>query len=210
MNIFLLSMTDSLDPELQKSIKSEIEKRGNKVAYISSEPQVGDQPYYLSTIKDYHAINKNIQVDYFDLSENFSNEKLLGLADYGTIYLSGGNTYVFMDSANKRKLAPFLKKYLEAGWLLIGASAGAIMMTPSIDLAGYADENTPQLKDATSFGFVDFEFHPHFSNSTDENEYLSEYKKKKNVEVYVCENGDGMFVSGQNVRLFGNTSKFLA
>lgn len=201
-------MTDNLDQGLRECLKYEIAKRGNKVAYISSQPQTGERPYYLSTIRDYQAIDNDIQVDYFDLSENFSDEQLLGLTAYGTIYLSGGNTYVFMDSANKRDLLFVLKKHMEQDGLLIGASAGAIMMTPSIDIASNEDENTPNLEDTTAFGFLDFEFHPHFSNSSEELKYLSQYHKEKGVEIYVCKNGDGLFVSNNQVQLFGTTMKF--
>lgn len=37
MNIFLLSRTDNLNNELMEALGEEIQKRGNKVAYISSE-----------------------------------------------------------------------------------------------------------------------------------------------------------------------------
>jgi hypothetical protein len=53
-------MTDNLNSELKKVIGEEIVKRNGRVAYISSKPQSGDKPYYLSTIQDYRAINKLI------------------------------------------------------------------------------------------------------------------------------------------------------
>lgn len=205
MNIFLLSVTDNLQGELRKSLGEEIAKRGNTVAYISSEPQVGDQPYYLSTIKDYSQISDDIKVDYFDLSKDFSDEELAKLLDYGAIYLSGGNTYVFMDSARKRNIYPILEKHLENRGLLIGASAGSIMMTPSIDLAGLEDKNIPNLKDTTGFGFVDFEFHPHFKEGN--NEYISTYTRGKYNDLYVCKDGAGIFYSNGEIKLFGDVFK---
>ncbi|KKT30440.1 MAG: Peptidase S51, dipeptidase E [Parcubacteria group bacterium GW2011_GWA1_44_13] len=205
MSILLLSVTDNLDPDLRESLRLEIAMRGNTVAYISSEPQEGDRPYYLSTIEDYSKISEGVKVDYFDLSENFSDENLLKLLNYGTIYLSGGNTYVFMDSANKRNISQILNKHLESGGLLIGASAGSIMMTPTIDLAGFEDENIPNLKDTSGFGFVDFEFHPHYSNDRD---YLSEYINGENNDLYVCKDGSGIFYSNGEIKLFGEVSKF--
>lgn len=206
MNIFLLSVTDNLQEDLRNNLKEEIAKRGNTVAYISSQPQNGDRPYYLSTIEDYSKISNDIKVDYFDLSENFSDEALAKLLNYGTIYLSGGNTYVFMDSARKRNIYPILKKHLENGGLLVGASAGSIMLTPSIDLAGFGDENTPNLNDTTGFNFVGFEFHPHY-NPTD-TDYLLEYTKRKNIDLYMCKDGDGIFYSNGEIRIFGEVSKY--
>ena len=203
MNIFLFSVTNNLQEELRDTLKEEITKRGNTVAYISSEPQSGDRPYYLSTIEDYSQISSDVKVDYFDLSENFSDEDLEKLLGYGAIYLSGGNTYVFMDSARKRNIYPILRKHLENGGLLIGASAGSIIMTPSIDLARFGDENIPNLTDTKGFGFVDFEFHPHFKRG--DNEYLIEYLKDKKGNLYTCEDGHGIFYSNGETRLFGVT-----
>lgn len=205
MNIFLLSVTDNLQEGLKKGLGEEIVKRGNSVAYISSEPQSDDRPYYLSTIEDYSQISSDVKVDYFDLSENFSNEDLRKLLGYGTIYLSGGNTYIFMDSARKRNIYSILKKHLEDGGLIVGASAGAIMMTPSIDLAGFEDENTPNLKDTSGFAFVDFEFHPHFKDT--DVDYLSSYMKKGD-HVYTCKDGDGIFYSNGEIKFFGEVSKW--
>lgn len=207
MKIFLLSKTDHLQDELKNTMKEEIAKCGNTVAYISSAPQNDERPYYRSTIEDYSQISDDIKIDYFDLSEDFSDEKLAKLLEYGAIYLSGGNTYVFMDSARKRNIRLLLEKHLENGGLLIGASAGAIMMTPSIDLAKFGDENTPNLKDAAGFGFVDFEFCPHFTNKEEQN-FLSEYMKVKNRELYTCKDGDGIFYSNGIIKLFGDVPKW--
>lgn len=208
MSIFLLSVTDNLQTDLLKSLKKEIAKRGNTVAYISSEPQDSDRLYYKSTIQDYSHISGDIRVDYFDLSDNFSDEALAKLLDYGTIYLSGGNTYVFMDFANKRNLYTILKKHLENNGLLVGASAGSIMMTPTIDLAGFEDENIPNLKNTAGFGFVDFEFCPHFNGKQDKDR-LSEYMREKNNALYTCKDGSGIFYSNGDVKLFGETKKFI-
>lgn len=207
MNIFLLSVTDNLQTDLRESLGQEIAKRGNTVAYISSEPQDSERPYYKSTIEDYSHFGRDIKVDYFDLSSNFSEEALLKLLDYGAIYLSGGNTYAFMDAANKRNIYPILKKHLENGGLLIGASAGSIMMTPSINLAGIGgDKNTTNLKDTAGFNFVNFEFHPHFKDN-EVPDCLSEYMKGKDYNLYTCKDGSGIFYSNGEIRLFGEVSK---
>lgn len=206
MNIFFLSVTDHLNEDLRLRLKKEISERGNLIAYISSEPQDANREYYYSTVEDYVRINNDIKVDYFDLSENFSDDDLQRLLNYKTIYLSGGNTYVFMDAARKRNILPILKKHLGDNGLLIGASAGAIMMAPSIDLAGIEDENIPQTKDTSGFNFVNFEFHPHFKE--EDKSFLDEYTKNRGVGLYVCKDGDGIFYSNGKMTLFGETVKW--
>lgn len=207
MNIFLLSCTDNLQVDLKNKLSYEIALRGNAVAYISSEPQDGERHYYLSTIKDFAQIGENIKVDYFDLSDNFTDQLLEKLLEYGAIYLSGGNTYIFLDSARKRNIFSILTRFLERDGLLIGASAGSIMMTPSIDIAALGDENIPDLKDTSGFGFVDFEFHPHHNEYHDSNT-LSAYMGNNKSQLYVCEDGAGIFYENGKINLYGHTSKW--
>lgn len=206
MNIFLLSCTDNLQDDLRKTLGEEIIKRDSRVAYISSAPQSVERPYYHSTIEDFSHFGKDIKIDYFDLSKAFSDETLHSLLNYGTIYLSGGNTYTFLDDARKRNVYPILKQHLEHGGLLIGASAGSIMMTPSIAIASGADENIPGLTDFTGFNFVDFEFHPHFVES--DYDFLSKYNRE-NTKIYLCKDHNGIFFSEGSIKLFGEVPEFI-
>jgi dipeptidase E len=208
MNIFLLSCTDNLNQELRGVLGDEIKKRGNKVAYISSEPQEAPRPYYLATIDDFIVIDKDVEVHYFDLSEDFSDESLEEMLHYGTIYLSGGNTYIFMNDARKRRLYKLLRQHLNNGGLLVGASAGALMMTPTIDLADGFDENIFDLTDVKGFAFAPFEFHPHYEEA--HNQYLTTYTESRDTTVYICKDGDGIFCGDDGIQLFGEVKEFVA
>jgi dipeptidase E len=201
-NIFLLSMMSPLNDELRQTLAQEIAKRGTTVAYISSSPQDGDRPYYQSTIADYVAISPDIRVDYFDLSDAFTDEMLSALPSYAAIYLSGGNTFTFMDMARKRGLQAILEQYLTNGGMLIGASAGSIMCTPSIELAKFGDENEVGMTDFSGFGFVDFEFHPHFTG--DQRERIEEYQRTHGREIYTCKDGAGLHITTTGVVVFGS------
>jgi dipeptidase E len=200
MNIFLLSRTDNLNEELRRALRGAILERGGRVAYISSELKGGDNPYYLSTIQDYKALDESIDVDYFDLSQNFSDADLKKLTEYNVVYLSGGNTYTFLDSAKKREVKKILQKVLDNRGLLIGASAGSMMMTPTINLASSGDDNSVGLRDTEGFNFVSFEFYPHYTE--EDNNFLSHYTTKN--KIYLCRDGDGVFVSGNEIKKFGD------
>lgn len=207
-NIFLLSMMSPLDEGLRQALEREILKRGTRVAYVSSSPQDGDRPYYRSTITDYAAISPELTVDYFDLSSAFTDEMLATLPDYAAVYLSGGNTFTFMDSARKRGLQTILERYLADGGVLIGASAGSIMCAPSIELAKFGDENEVGMTDFAGFGFVDFEFHPHFSGDWDESERLAEYQGAHKRAIYTCKDGAGLHITNSGVEPFGEAEVF--
>jgi dipeptidase E len=206
MNIFLLSCTDNLNSELRETLGGEIKKRGNKVAYISSEPQEAPRPYYISTIDDYEKISGGVEVHYFDLSLDFSDESLEEMLHYGTIYLSGGNTYIFMNDARKRRLYKLLRMHLNNGGLLVGASAGALMMTPTIDLADGFDENMFELTDVKGFAFVPFEFFPHFEES--HRDHITTYLESHDSTIYTCKDGDGIFCGDDGIQLFGEVEEF--
>nr|MBP6949258.1 Type 1 glutamine amidotransferase-like domain-containing protein [Candidatus Paceibacterota bacterium] len=124
----------------------------------------------------------------------------------GVIYLSGGNTYMFLNDARKRSLYKILRKHLQNGGLLLGASAGALMMTPSIDIAEGFDENIFGLIDVKGFAFVPFEFFPHFEELY--REYIDSYMKNNIRELYLCRDGDGIFCGDDGIKIFGNVSKY--
>ena len=68
------------------------------------------------------------------------------------IYLAGGNTYTFLHLLRRSGLLPHLKAFAKSGGVLAGLSAGAILLTPSIGLAGIPqydpDENEVGLRSA--------------------------------------------------------------
>jgi len=200
-------MMNPLDEGLRQALAQEILKRGTTAAYISSSPRSGNRPYYQSTISDYAAISPDIRVDYFDLSDAFTDEMLARLSSYAAIYLSGGNTFTFMDSARKRGLQAILEQYLANGGVLIGASAGSIMCTPSIELAKFGDENEVGMTDFSGFGFVDFEFHPHFTGESSEREQLAEYQRTHEREIYTCKDGAGLHVLDSQLITFGEVAR---
>ena len=94
-----------LDDELRQTLAQEIAKRGTTVAYISSSPQSGDRPFYQSTIADYAAISPKIRVDYFDLSDVFTDEMLAELSTYAC-YLPLGREYVHVYGYGAEAWAP--------------------------------------------------------------------------------------------------------
>jgi len=77
------------------------------------------------------------------------------------------------------------------------------MMTPSIGLAAREDENTPGIADLSGFSFVNFEFHPHYSNAPEEKVFLHSYSDAKKT-IYVCKDGEGIHYSSGNIKTFGD------
>ncbi len=128
------------------------------------------------------------------------------------IHLSGGNTFYFLASLKKHKLMPLLKTFVKRGGILSGLSAGAIIMTPSIDTAAYpefdCDENYEGLKNFSSFNLVNFHFYPHYKNSKRYDKALKHFSKKIDAPLYACPDGAGIFLDDQQLRFIGQTACF--
>ena len=101
------------------------------------------------------------------------------------IYVSGGNTFHLLDQARK---AGFDKWIIEAlkHKVYVGSSAGSILATPTIAVAGLADHNLPRLKDLEGLGLVNFEFIPHVPEFIDPNS-AEQYGKTTKRAVYVVD-----------------------
>lgn len=212
MNFFLLSDTENPNPALKGRLREEISERGNKIAYISSQPQDEMRKYFARTAQEYRAINNNISLEYFDLSDAYSDVMLKNVvADFDIIQLSGGNTFAFLADLRKRKIEPLLRGRLQTNKLIIGVSAGAIILTPTIGTAsvGDADINEIGVTDMRAFNFFDFEFLPHFHNMEEERNLAKEYSAGLSKILYACSDSDGIFINSLgNIELFGMIHKF--
>jgi peptidase E len=83
---------------------------------------------------------------------------------YQFINLSGGNTFRFLKSIKERGAESRLVEYARNGGILIGVSAGAMILTPSIESAFICgDVNTVGLSDLEGLELVSFFFDPHSS-----------------------------------------------
>lgn len=119
------------------------------------------------------------------------------------IHLSGGNTFSFLYWLKERGLLPVLRRYVSDGGVLVGVSAGAILMTRSVHSAALCgDPPEARLTDYTALGLIDFHFWPHFDPTcglNDEQIALAESLP----QLHACPGGAGIIVDGDKVELFG-------
>jgi dipeptidase E len=207
MKLFLLSDTENLNSYLKSKFKSEIENYGNKIAYISSSPQDESRPWFKNTIREYKNINPEIELEYFDLSDKFSDSDLEKVLNFEIIHLSGGNTFEFLDFIRKRNFQKIIRSFIDKK-LIIGVSAGAVLQTPTIEIAGIEDDNFIGMTDFTALNFVDFEFYPHFDPNSEKANDLKNYALKKKSIIYAATDHDGIFVEDGKVDLFGELAHY--
>ncbi len=136
-----------------------------KIGYIpaTSDPE---RIYFRRKADYYAAIGANLVV-YIDPDQDASEAEWSTLLSCDAIHLSGGNTFSFLSWLQRRSVLPFLTRYVSEGGVLIGVSAGAILMTPSVSSASLCgDEQDEQLTDDAGLGLVDFHFWPHFNSES--------------------------------------------
>lgn len=129
------------------------------------------------------------------------------------IYLGGGNTFNFLKQLRGKGLLPQLRSYAKDGGVLAGLSAGAILLTPNIRMAGIpkrtADVNEVGLKNEQALGLVKFEFHPHYTKRRWENAEISKYAKKLSYPVYACPDGSGIVIEAGRTSFIGQAHAFI-
>lgn len=185
-------------------------KAGAVVAFVPSEGDSADEDYraFKRGLKG-HGIKK-FRCIAVDKPLSASRQKELLEAD--AIFLGGGNTYYFLHHLRKQKLLAKLKAYAKKGGLLMGLSAGSILMTPSIMTAAVpsedSDDNDIGLKDLRAMKLVPFEFSPHYYRSAKVDRELKEYSKTLPHPIYACKDGQGVVVKDGAIHFIGRVAVF--
>jgi dipeptidase E len=125
------------------------------------------------------------------------------------VYLAGGNTFFFLHHLKRLGMLPMLRSYVRRGGVLAGLSAGGLIMTPTVAMAGARgldpDENDIGLKDLRGLGLVDFEFSPHFNPTRQKIQRHLAYSRSITRPIYACRDGGGIIVQGRAVSFIGPT-----
>jgi len=184
-----------------------LNKKNPSIGYIPSCSDL-TRKYFNPKVQYYNELGiSNIQ--YFDLDKEYDGTKINDIFKSDAIHLSGGNTFYFLHLLKKRNLVKSLQLYVEQGGILIGISAGSIILSKTIDMAQFGDEAIVGIDDRCSLGIVDFHFMPHWSN--DESikylDLLKEYSIVKKTTIYACNDGDGIVIDGDNIKFIGNVIK---
>lgn len=211
----LVFYSDQVIPENRKvdlALLDLIGKESPKIAYIPAKTTPKFSRKYFNEKVAYYKQYGIINLVYFDLGQEYDKKKIEELLACDAIHLSGGNTYYFLHFIKRRNFIPILKNFVKKGGVLVGVSAGGIIITPNIRTTTlYSedkdDENVVGLRDFTSLGLVDFEFFPHLNQKA---RYLKELKTHSETSssiIYACNDGDGIVIEDDKMRFVGEILK---
>lgn len=144
----------------------------------------------------------NIQCEYLNYTE-FENQKSIDCkfkrADI--IYLGGGNTIDYMQKIRKFGLDKKLRESFNQDKVLVGLSAGAIILSKfgSSDSRHYKNEN--KFTSAKGLGFLDIFLAPHFTGSGREEDMPRIMKNKSKYVAIGLDELCALAVNGEDFEL---------
>ncbi len=192
-------LTNRIDNEL----KTLFNKPNPRIGFIpsTSDPE---RKYYEERKAFYNQLGIDLDV-YFELDKEWKPDLLELLLDCDAIHLTGGNTYYFLHWLRRRNMMDTLVQYVAQGGLLIGVSAGSILMTPDISTSSFCgDEVIEGETDFSGLGLVDFSFVPHFGAIPISLDDLKKYSRDKQTVVYAARDSGGIVVIEDEVKCIGD------
>jgi dipeptidase E len=218
MSLILYSggLSDRRTAKLNAALHEELFRIIGKGAPITYIPSWSDEdaPVYFNEFKRALRPFGGRRFCYFPIDRPFSKSALREALRSPAIYLSGGNTFYFLNQLRKNGLAPLLRKHVRRGGTLLGVSAGSIIMTPTIRMAdcvpGEADDNFLGLKNLKALNLVPFECYPHYQASAASRRVLSRLSKNTVAPIYAYPDGSGIIVEDARASFFGKVTAFHA
>ena len=176
--------------EMRKYIKT-----GKAALVVTADNVYKEKNYHVDRLtKELQALG--LQVECFD----FDNQTPAELAEYDVVDLIGGNPYYLLHSIREKGYAPCLAEFAE-NKILIGCSAGALVLTPSLDLIDlYSPEmNIVDLKDLSACRLTEVRFLPHYSKFLNRYDHFEEkcalYEQENACSVLRINDGEGVFIN---------------
>lgn len=128
-------------------------------------PNAGDtyeNPYFVEeSRKRLNGLGVNLIE--LNLAKNSRDEILKNLELVDGLYVAGGNTFYLLHLLNKNSLLELISEKVKNGLPYFGESAGAVLLTKSIEPAKTIDdpEDAPELKSFNGLGLLEFFPLPH-------------------------------------------------
>lgn len=176
-----------------------------RIGYVASSPD--PERYFFDRKRAYYkALDADLAV-YLDSTTLQFRNVLSELVACDAIHLSGGNTYHFLRWIKRSGLAETLRDFATSGKVLIGTSAGAILMTPSICTAALCGDEPDVDPVMASLNLVPFHIWPHYVDGAENNDAAKLLLSSLQV-TYACPDGSGVIVDGSDVARVGAVREF--
>lgn len=184
--------------EVLQKLKSELfVKDGMTIAYMLSDGSHPNNAKYEKLWQDYIESNgaKAVKIDNSLRGNNAKNEAEK-IKNSNAIILTGGNTFKFLHHLKESGLDKAVIEFAKSGKTIVGFSAGAIILSPTIEIAELPtpDDNLVGITDLTGLGLIDFDVYTHYEES-EHRAIVDEYEGRTGRQVRRLTNQDLIVVN---------------
>ena len=179
-----------------------IPKQEMRIGYITTAGTKAHDPSFLRKRKS------DMRADGYAFEEiDLTGKSLSEMRDFfeekNIIQMEGGNTFYLLKVIRETGFGTLLDEFLHAGKIYMGASAGAYIMCPSIEVSDWHDDTWDRfgLTDFTALGYIPFVLKAHY---TDEMESLVKDKMPSlHFPLRILRDGQGMLVENGRISFEG-------
>lgn len=169
------------------------ELKSKTMAYMPSDGIANAAMY----IEEWQGYAQRFNAGFTAIDNHSSNPtEKAKLLDSNILLISGGNTFTLLDNLRKSGLDKTIIEFCQKPeFILSGFSAGAIVLTPTINvcnLPGY-DENIAGLTNLSGLNIIDFEVLPHYVESSHK-KTLENYKTASPYQINTITDKDYIIV----------------
>ncbi|MFD2178882.1 Type 1 glutamine amidotransferase-like domain-containing protein [Veronia pacifica] len=170
------------------------------VTYFASQPDPG--LFFFNSVELFYRALGAVHVHYVD--SNTSQIDIEQALNASLIHLSGGDTFAFLSWLQERSLLDTLNRLARDGKPFVGVSAGAMLMTPSIESAPLCgDKNEVGIQNLFALDLAPFLFVPHAEKNQQEIERVFQLLSQKRHQVVLCTDDDALVIKNDEVIEFG-------
>jgi dipeptidase E len=176
-----------------------------RIRAVAPEPRIAWIPPFTDNAAVHFAEAQRLfgamgldQLEYLDIDEDLDQVQLAYLHEFDVIYLSGGDPVRFRYNAIRAGLAGRLRQCAGLGRLIVGASGGALLLTPNVSLFRLQAESVEEVLATrgrfSALGAVAFELLPH-ANRLDAAfiDRVRRYTEQSDVDVVAVADGAAIF-----------------
>ncbi len=134
-----------------------------KVLFIVSASETPKQQWYVNQSRE-ELLKIGIKKNNFTTYHIGDKPSKNILDKINLIYVCGGNTFHLLEELRTSGLDKDIIKMVNNNVFYIGASAGSILASPTIEIARPWDYNDRNLKDLNGLNLIDFTIVPHYTD----------------------------------------------
>ncbi|MFI5314107.1 MAG: Type 1 glutamine amidotransferase-like domain-containing protein [Myxococcota bacterium] len=201
----LMLYSDQIPPKTDRAddrLLALLGKNRVRMAYVGSGPDP-ERTFYAARESYYARLGIEL-LPFVEVEDIQRGAHLEALLNADAIHLSGGKTFAFLDRLRTYQLFDPLRRFAVDGGVLVGVSAGAVLMTPSVRTGLLCGDSPPaEVSDPSGLGLVDFAFVPHLGRYASIVE-LEAYSRQNAQLLYACADGAAIAVDGGAVECIGD------